>query len=226
MEQTRKPRSRKKSKEAPEELGPEAIRCPFCRGALLDGTLAGSCEGCHTLHHVSCFADHRGCSTHGCGSTQAMTLRVGSSVPLDFNRLNCDQCSTPVEQDAMVARCACGRVLDINCYEALGACGLAGCIRPVRLLSHIEAAAAGARENLWVLFGLALVMVPGGILPLVITGDRKAAALLVLSLVGLGIFAVAVVRLWASRRLLGLRFASPRRSDGAADLKASEPPRA
>lgn len=125
-----------------QELYPEravedgGLRCPYCRAELPEGTLAGACEGCNTLHHVGCFAEHRGCSTRGCSSNQARSLRIGSPPPLDFPHLRCNLCQKAVGSDALVAQCACGRVLDTDCYETLGACGGSGCERPVRLLSH------------------------------------------------------------------------------------------
>lgn len=158
MEQQRKrPRRRRKQEEDLQTAQPEVLRCPYCRGELPTGALAGSCEQCHTLHHVACFAEHRGCSTHGCGGARAVALRIGSPIPLDFPRLRCAQCRASPEQDAVVARCACGRVLDVPCYEALGACGAPRCQRPVRLVTHVEAVAAGARASGLLLLALALV---------------------------------------------------------------------
>lgn len=128
---------------------PSAQRCPYCHDALASNALAGDCVRCGTRHHASCFAEHGGCSTHGCGSTRAAAVqggaRVGVQARPEFAPLSCGDCREPLPRETMVARCdGCGGILHVACYERLGACGAGAsrCRGPVSLMPHVEAAAA------------------------------------------------------------------------------------
>ncbi|MEZ6187938.1 MAG: hypothetical protein R3F62_23385 [Planctomycetota bacterium] len=128
----------------------EGVRCPYCHGAVSDGTLRSVCNACSAVHHVACFAEHRGCATHGCGSTEARSVRQRHP---ELDRLECGQCKQLVDSGALVAVCACGQVLDVACFEARGG----RCTSPVckteglRLVGQAEAHAtrwdAGAALN-------------------------------------------------------------------------------
>lgn len=227
MEQQRKrPRRRRKQEADLRPPEPDVLRCPYCRGELPSGALAGCCEQCQTLHHVACFAEHRGCSTHGCGGARAVALRVGSPIPLDFPRLRCAQCRASPEQDAVVARCACGRVLDVPCYEALGSCGAPRCDRPVRLVTHLEAVAAGARARGLGLLALAPVMLLVAAAPLLAFSGQDAFLGWALAAgpgaVGLLLGALAAASLLQARRLRRLPRPGPRRGEPTKDGAAPD----
>jgi hypothetical protein len=135
--------------------GDDERRCPYCHEAMADGALAGACEGCGTLHHLGCFAEHGGCSTHGCGATRARTERVGEPGRPRFAPLVCGACRAALAPDEIVARCtSCRGVQHVACYEAAGACrrpfGSCGASTIV-LLSHAEAVAQTRRVLAWVL---------------------------------------------------------------------------
>lgn len=135
-----------------------SIRCPFCKGGLEPGALAGACAACGTLHHVGCFAEHAGCSVHGCLGARAHATRVGEAPPLDFPGLLCGACNQPVAQEAMVARCGgCAQSLHVACYEQLRTCAMGSrglCRGAIEVMSHIDAAALHARRTGTALFGV------------------------------------------------------------------------
>jgi len=135
------------SREIPEPVPPTpraapretdaSTRCPYCHSEVESGTLRSVCVGCGAVHHVACFAEHRGCATHGCGSSEASTLREASPA---LGRLSCEVCKQPVGEGELVAGCSCGCVMDVACFEAReGACGRAGCARPVKLVAQAQA---------------------------------------------------------------------------------------
>ena len=35
------------------------VRCPYCHDAVEDGSLSSQCRSCNTVHHLTCFAEHR-----------------------------------------------------------------------------------------------------------------------------------------------------------------------
>lgn len=121
------------------------VRCPYCHDALADGALAGTCERCGTAHHAGCFAEHGGCSTHGCGSTRASTAPVGqATAALDFTPRSCGCCRRELPREALVARCTrCHTTLHVDCYDRMRACapGAAGCGAAVEVLPHAQVAA-------------------------------------------------------------------------------------
>ncbi|MBX3470563.1 MAG: hypothetical protein KF878_27160 [Planctomycetes bacterium] len=121
------------------------VRCPYCHDALADGALAGTCERCGTAHHAGCFAEHGGCSTHGCGSTRASTAPVGAGpAALDFTPRTCGCCRRELPREALVARCTrCHTTLHVDCYDRMRACapGAAGCGAAVEVLPHAQVVA-------------------------------------------------------------------------------------
>ena len=98
-------------------------RCPYCRGGLKNGDLVSECVACRTHHHITCFGENRGCSTHGCGSHRGRSIRIGSTLPPHAKTLACVHCKQSLLAGALVVRCVCGRTLDVACYEAVGNCG-------------------------------------------------------------------------------------------------------
>ena len=145
---------------------PSGLRCPFCKGELAKGALGVACAACGTLHHPGCFAEHHGCSTHGCESTRGLSAVVGSPPLPPFQPVACALCGKDCPADAIVARCACGRLLHTACYEQLKRCGQGSCAGPVELLPHIEAVQERLRERGWLalragLAGVALSLLGG-----------------------------------------------------------------
>ncbi|MCO5167936.1 MAG: hypothetical protein M9894_16455 [Planctomycetes bacterium] len=121
------------------------VRCPYCHDALAEGALAGTCERCGTAHHAGCFAEHGGCSTHGCGSTRATTGAVGvAPSAVAFTPLTCSCCRRELPREALVARCGrCHATLHVDCYDRMRACapGAAGCGAAVDVLPHAQVVA-------------------------------------------------------------------------------------
>jgi len=191
-----------------EERRAHEPRCPYCHAGLPDGTLATACAGCNTLHHVGCFAEHRGCSIPGCGSSRARSQQVGAPPPQDFPRLQCSKCSQLMEPDALVARCACGRVLDTSCYELLGHCGAATCNRPVELIRHHEAVAQQRRTTgiIGSLAGAGFALTCAGALAAIVTNPPNdavpAGAVMVLFFVLSLILTMSGVRSWIRSRAI------------------------
>lgn len=130
----------------------DGVRCPYCHADLVEGALAGECSACRTLHHLQCFGEQGGCSTHGCGSTRARTTKVGdpTGVPA-FTALSCFTCRQALPLEAVVARCTgCANSLHIACYELMKGCPLArtgACQGTVELMSHAEASACQVRRH-------------------------------------------------------------------------------
>ena len=123
----------------PRETG-EGTRCPYCHGDVPADSLRSVCGACGAVHHVACFAEHRGCATHGCGSTEALTLRDPVQA---LARLACAQCKQHVPAGELVASCGCGSVFDVGCFEARGGrCGQPGCAHAtLKLVAQNEARA-------------------------------------------------------------------------------------
>lgn len=143
---------------------PSGLRCPFCKGELAKGALGVACAACGTLHHPGCFAEHHGCSTHGCESTRGVSVVVGAPPPPPFSPLACARCRKACPGDAIVARCTCGRVQHTACYEQLGRCAGGRCQGQVELLPHRDAVHERLRERSGVLFklGLSGLLLGGG----------------------------------------------------------------
>ena len=59
--------------------GDRAARCPFCHDALDDPRELVACEGCRTLLHGECHAEHGGCPILGCGHQAAQRAPRGPS---------------------------------------------------------------------------------------------------------------------------------------------------
>lgn len=134
----------------PEALEPTpqvGERCPYCRGGVGNGDLVIECNACKTHHHITCFGENRGCSTHGCGSQRGRSVRLGSTLPAHAKTVGCAHCQQPLEVGALVVRCACGRTLDVGCYEALGECGNALCQGSAELMTQREIRARNKRAN-------------------------------------------------------------------------------
>lgn len=105
--------------------GPDArLRCPYCHDGLAVGDLALACGGCGAHHHATCFTEHGRCAT--CACPRHRTTRVGV---VDHGPATgaCAGCGERMPGEAWAARCGCGRVLHVACYEAQGRCGAQGC---------------------------------------------------------------------------------------------------
>lgn len=146
--------------EKPKVAAPPApgLRCPFCKAELANGALAAACAACGTLHHPACFAEHHGCSTHGCDSTRGLSVVVGAPPLPPFAPLRCAVCGKDCPADVIVARCGCGRVLHTACYEQLKRCGPSPCTGRVELLPHADAVKDLLRERSWLIARVGLVM--------------------------------------------------------------------
>jgi hypothetical protein len=195
------------------------LRCPYCKGALLDGALAGTCVSCETLHHIACFAEHGGCSTHACGSTHARPTKVGEvRSPATFRGLACATCKLAIASDAMVARCdGCNTVLHTHCYESVGSCvlGAAGACRgSIELMPHGEAAARQARRGaIALMLSGALLTLPFAALAFLAAedGERDVAMVFVLgAAVGLGLLLAGVLSRAGGSPATAVRSRSPR----------------
>lgn len=140
-----------KAQEAQAEAGPQGLRCPFCRGELNEGDLASACATCGTPHHVTCFAEHRGCSVHACGSTHGRSMRVGDAdATQEFKPLTCMHCRTPIPLEAMVARCSCWWAYHAGCYEDVRRCLNQACAgKQVEMMQHTEAVATQLERQAW-----------------------------------------------------------------------------
>lgn len=193
------------------------VRCPYCHDALTGG-LAGDCAGCGTRHHLVCFADHGGCSTHGCGSTRASTAATAARAPA-FTPRSCPLCRDAILAEAMVARCAsCSEALHVDCYERVRSCkaGPTTCAGPIEVMPHAEAVAADhamAARGL-----LAMGATFGGLVPLLLAatgGQVPVVVLAVLGGMGSMLLAAGAVQRWQARRL---RAAPPRSRPGPTKL--------
>jgi hypothetical protein len=195
------------------------LRCPYCKGELPDGALAGSCVSCGTLHHIACFAEHGGCSTHACGSTHARPGKVGEvRPPVTFAGLRCAACKLALAADAMVARCdGCNTVLHAHCYERVGSCvlGASGACRgSIELMPHEEAARRQARRAAHALLVIsALVSLLFAALALLALDKGHGDAVMVFATaaaIGLGLFSLGVLNARATRRAVNSRPRTPR----------------
>lgn len=179
------------------------VRCPYCKGGLVEGALAGVCVACGTVHHIACFAEHGGCSTHACGSTHARPGKVGEvrSPPMTFAGLHCAACKLALASDAMVARCdGCHTVLHASCYEKIGNCMLGAggaCRGSLELMPHEEAAARQQLRGAYALMiASALTTIPFAVLSLVAYQDDEqdlATVFVVAAVISLALFLVGVV---------------------------------
>ncbi len=170
------------------------LRCPFCHDELPAGAVASACAACGTVHHVSCFTEHRGCATDGCGGTAAKTLTVGApSDGLRDARFDCRRCRGTAELDELVVRCrGCGFVLHGACYDAEGRCPGGRCAgAPSEVLPLRELVLQVERRDAWAqtLGGafLVLIMPLVGAVGLIVDGSVPpliAAALLAATIPG------------------------------------------
>lgn len=191
-----------------EHARPGGLRCPYCHDALSGAV--GHCLRCGTAHHVACFAEHGGCSTHGCGSTRASTAAPTAREEVAFTPVACGACRDALPADAVVARCdGCGDALHVACYERLGACPRgAGCRGPVELMPHAQAAALALGRTARGLLLVGAAALALALLAPAIAGDVAARALLGAFFGGTG-GALACAGLWLRARALRLAAAPP-----------------
>jgi hypothetical protein len=143
-----------------EEAAAPLVRCPYCHEDLPEGARASACQECGTLHHLSCFAEHRGCSTHGCSSHRGRSVRVGQ-VESDGKQLLCTGCKHACPPSELVAYCpGCYGAQHVSCYEERGSCANQACQsrRPVTIVTVAEARAA-----LRAMHGRLLMILGGGV---------------------------------------------------------------
>ncbi len=206
MERLREPRPGEdeplegKEQAAPRERA--TLRCPYCHDAVPAGPAASACVACGTVHHVSCFAEHRGCSTHGCGASEAVSL---GDAPADCPRVECARCKVSLDYEASVVQCArCGRVQHPRCYEESERCAHEECRGgPSRVLTLREAVRRAQRQWAWAL------TIAAAIVPILVLGHATVILLrhswtpseVLLNLV-LGLFLASPGLLlgWAARR--------------------------
>lgn len=202
------------------------VVCPYCKGPLAEAAPGVACEGCGTFHHPTCFAEHGSCAVHACGSTRGDARRVGAPAPTGFEPRSCAHCGEPCGADALVGRCACGRVVDLGCYERLGHCGLDSCRRVVRVMPHADAAQVhhlGRSRRLLALglagLGLAFAVVASPLVPRAfgIIPSLSPQDLLLVLCTALSLFGLALVP-------LSLSFAERRRAPSAGAERRPVPP--
>lgn len=225
MDATRPEPERPAREESASDEG--GLRCPYCKGELPDGALAGTCVACGTLHHIACFAEHGGCSTHACGSTHARPGKVGEvRPPVTFAGLRCAACKLALASDAMVARCdGCNTVLHTHCYERVGNCvlGASGACRgSIELMPHEEAARRQARRAAHALLVIsALVTLLFAALALLAVDKGHGDAVMVFgtaAAIGLGLSALGAFNARAAaRRAMSSRLRAPRASGPTKD---------
>ncbi len=129
----RQPEPERAASEDADEAGerePAPRRCPYCKADLGAAELTTACARCGTGHHVACFAEHLGCATHGCGSTEALSPRPPARL-LALAPVVCATCRLGVPIDALAAACRnCGHAQHAPCYERVGRCSNVLCRDP------------------------------------------------------------------------------------------------
>lgn len=206
-------------------------RCPYCHADLIDNSVASECNACHTMHHVSCFAENRGCSTHGCESHRAHSVRVGTPLRANAKVPACGHCTKALDPTALVARCACGRVNHPLCFEVIGRCTLAHCQGNADLMSYGEFLAIGKRANAsaltalgWVALLSTLSLIPFGLA----IGANDGVAIVFMAIGTLGaVFSAALfaARGRANAEAVALEASPPRRrTSPAPDVAELKPP--